>query len=723
VAPDLREDFPPLKTLTATSLPALHHRLVGREDALARVERLLGEQGARLVTITGPGGAGKSRLALEVAAGAALERPVHLVGLAPIGDAELVPSAIARALGVREAGGQTLTDAIGDRLEGTGALLFLDNLEHLAGASIHVAALLDRAPDLQVLTTSRAPLRLSTEHVLPLEPLSIEDATTLFTELAAARGVVLRPEALASVHEICRRLDGLPLAIELVAARLVVLPPAEIVRALEEGLALEMEGPIDLPERQRTLRAAIDWSYGRLTESQRLLHGALAVFSDSASLDDSRALAPAPSTFLPDLEALVGWSLVRSEADDGAVRLSMLGTVREHALGQLRESDELDALRERHAERFLQLALDAESELAGTNQAGWFDRLEVEFDNVAVALDWLLSADRVDDALRAISALERFWRGHAHVTDARHWLAQGLASASESPADVRAAALRTASLLAAAQSDWSGALSSLTEACILYRKLGDRREEVFALSYLSFYATRLNDNEHAERLAEDAVTVAEALDDDRVSSAALSALADVYSARGQHEQALARYEEVASLRTRLGDPLLLTDAVYALGKEAFHAGDDDRARRELSRALERARELGEEQYLAAALLLLSLVDIRSGDAERAAIPAREALGLYTEFEDDRSRARCVLVLATSSAERGEADLAARLTGAAEALRGNDPPDEFEAPLLERYLPGLEADLGIEALAALAAQGRMLGIRSLEPAVVSAEIEA
>ena len=177
-------------------------------------------------------------------------------------------------------------------------------------------------------------MRLSTEHVLPLEPLSIEDATTLFVELAAARGVVLRPEALASVHEICRRLDGLPLAIELVAARLVVLPPAEIVRALEEGLALDMEGPVDLPERQRTLRAAIDWSYQRLTVSQRMLHGTLAVFSDGASLDDARALAPDTSTFLPDLEALVGWSLVRSEAGDGELRLSMLETVREHALGR-----------------------------------------------------------------------------------------------------------------------------------------------------------------------------------------------------------------------------------------------------------------------------------------------------------------------------------------------------------------------------------------------------
>ena len=293
-------------------------------------------------------------------------------------------------------------DAIGDRLEGTGALLYLDNLEHLPGASVHVAALLDRAPDLQVLTTSRSPLRLSTEHVLPLEPLSIEDATTLFIELAAARGVVLRPEALASVHEICRRLDGLPLAIELVAARLVVLPPAEIVRALGEGLALEMEGPVDLPERQRTLRAAIDWSYHRLTDSQRALLGVVAVFSDSASLDDARSLDGGRESFLGDLEALVSWSLIRTEAGDGDLRLSMLETVREYAIDRLRTDAALEDLRMRHAEHFLELALAAETELSGKEQIEWLNRLEREYDNLTATLDWLLSSGRAEDALRAV---------------------------------------------------------------------------------------------------------------------------------------------------------------------------------------------------------------------------------------------------------------------------------------------------------------------------------
>ena len=195
--------------------------------------------------------------------------------------------------------------------------------------------MLDIVPDVDVLTTSRTPLRLLGEHVLPLDPLPIDDAATLFIELAAARGVVLHADARASVWEICRRLDGLPLAIELVAARLAVLPPNRVLQALDEGFALEMEGPIDLPERQRTLRATIAWSYSLLSDSQKELHDALGVFAGGSTLEDVLAVARADGGFLRDLEALVAWSLVRSDVADGDVRLSMLETVREDAIARL----------------------------------------------------------------------------------------------------------------------------------------------------------------------------------------------------------------------------------------------------------------------------------------------------------------------------------------------------------------------------------------------------
>jgi predicted ATPase/class 3 adenylate cyclase len=683
VAPGLRDDFPPLKTLSATSLPALHHRLVGRGDALARVEGLLAAPDVRLITITGPGGAGKSRLALEVAARAALDRPVHLVGLAPVADLELVPSAVARAVGARESSGRSLLDAVADALTGSGALLFLDNLEHLPGVAAHVVELLDDVSDLQILVTSRTPLRLSAERVLPLAPLSIDDATTLFVELAAARGVLLQEDALASVREICRRLDGLPLAIELVAARLAVLPPAAILRALGEGLALEMEGPVDLPERQRTLRAAIDWSYGRLSPSERLLHGALAVFADSGTLDDLRAVADAGPEFLRDLEALVGWSLVRSESMDGELRLSMLETVREHALEQVRAEGALDDLRRRHAERFLSLALEAESHLAGPDQAQWLNRLELEFDNLAAALNWLLSSSRAEDALRAISALERFWRAHAHAGEARRWLALGLEITDSVTAGVRAAALRTAALQAAVQSDWEAARDLFDEALELFRAEGQTQDVVLSLSYLSFLARMQGDLDGAERLALEAVAAAAGIEDDRARAAAAAVLADVHSERGHHELAVESYLETVRLRTKLGDPLLVTDAIYNLGMAAFRAGDDLRASDAFTDALERARDLGEAGYVAAGQLMLALLDLRSGRAANAAQRATEAHTLYSDLEDDRSRARCLVVLAGAAAESGALDDATQLLRDADDARGDAPPDEFELPILDR----------------------------------------
>lgn len=721
-AAGLRDDFPPLKTLSATSLPALHHRLVGRIDALARVENLLENPAVSLVTITGPGGAGKSRLALEVAARAALERPVHLVGLAPVADADLVASAIARALGVRESSGRTLSEAIADSLNGTGALLFLDNLEHLESAASHVAELIDRAPDLQVLATSRTPLRLSGEHVHPLEPLSNGDATTLFVELAAARGVILREDTLASVREICRRLDGLPLAIELVAARLAVLPPAEILRALGEGLVLEMEGPVDLPERQRTLRAAIDWSYTRLTDTQRDLHAALAMFADGGALDDARAIAGAGESFLRDLEALVGWSLIRSDSTDGELRLSMLETVREHALDRARSAGELEALRRRHAERFLDLALSAESGLESSDRESWLERLEREFDNVTAALEWLLAEGRAEDALRATNALERFWRAEARLTEAKRWLSLGLEAAEALPIDVRALSLRSSAHVAMAQSDWDTAVPLLEEAIALFRECARPYDEIVSLSYLSFVALRQDDADLAERLAQEAAQVAKSLGDDRTTMFALMALADVDWVRGDYDEALTRYDEAVALSRVVGDRLLIVDAVYHSGMAAFQAGDHARAHHAFEEALDIARTLRDVPHTAAAQFMLAQVAVLAGDAARARESALESFQLYTELEDDRSCARCLVVLAGAAVTLGRHEDAARLVGAAEALRRDERPDSFEMPVLEQHASVLEAELGDGHLAELKAEGFALGRGTLVPEVVSATTE-
>jgi predicted ATPase len=721
-APGIDRDFPPLRTLRANSLPALHHRLVGRRDALAGIETLLRDGGVRLVTITGPGGAGKSRLALEVAAAAALERPVHLVGLAPISDPELVPNAVAHAIGVRESPSRPLLEGIAESLNGTHALLFLDNLEHLAPAAVHVAALLDRIPDLDVLVTSRTPLRLSSERVFRLDPLAVDDAATLFVELAAARGVVLHDETIASVHDICRRLDGLPLAIELVAARLVVLPPNEIVRALDRGLTLEMEGPLDLPERQRTLRAAIDWSYDRLSDGQRDLHGALAVFADGGALEDARAVSEARPGFLSDLEALVAWSLVRSDVTDGEVRLSMLETVREHALDRLASEGTLDDFRRRHAQRFLELARVAENELAGHEEARWLDRLEAELDNLRAAFDWCFTSGRGEEALRALSALERFWRATARLTEARRLLTFGLAQAPDLPADVRGLSLRTAGHMAMGQSDWDGAVPLLEEAIALFRQSGAGYEEVVALSYLSFVALRQDDPERAASLGEEALERAHSERNERTIAYALMALADVDWVRGDYERAIVRYEEAVELSRAADDPLLVVDAVYNFGMAAYQAGDLERGRQGFEEALDLARELREAPHLAAAQFMLALLDVVGDNPVSAGERARESFELYTELEDDRSCARCLIIIAAAAVADGAYGDAARLLGAADALRKSEPLDSFERLVLDPFGPEIETRFGKRELVELKAEGAHLGRRALSREVVSAGTE-
>jgi predicted ATPase/class 3 adenylate cyclase len=668
VGAGLVADFPPLRTLAGATLPALHHRLVGRTSDLAAVQTLLTQPEVRLVTITGPGGAGKSRLALEVAGTAAVHRPVHLVGLAPISDSELVPAAIARAVGVRESSGRTLLESVSEALAETGSLILLDNLEHLSGAAEHVRAVLDAVPDVKLLVTSRVPLRLAAERVVPLAPLPVDDASTLFSELAAARGIVLHPAAFASVREICRRLDGLPLAIELVAARLVVLPPAHILEALDEGLALRMEGPVDLPERQRTLRATIDWSYGLLNERQRELHGTLAVFAGGCILADARAIAGSDAMLLPDLEALVAWSLLRSDVSDGDVRLSMLDTVREHALSVLEADGRLEDLRRRHAERFLALALAAEPELTGPDQAAWLDRLEEELDNLRATLDWLLANGRVEDVLRAVSALLRFWHARGHVAEARLLLSRGMVAGDDLSPAVRARALWTTAHEAMAQSDYPAAIPALEEALEIFLELDDDRHAVFALCELARCLSSLNDLDRAQEAGQRALSIAERAGDDRAASAALDTLAMIAGYRGEHEDARELSQRGLGLRRSLGDTLLVTSSTNTLGLAAMRAGDIEAAEAAFTECLQLATALGEKVYMAAALCALGEIALGRDEPADAVTKLVEALDLYRDLESDRDCAECIHALGGAAAALGCHQDAARLWAAAGRLR-------------------------------------------------------
>jgi predicted ATPase/class 3 adenylate cyclase len=717
-AEGLEESFPPPRTFAGATLPALHHRLVGRKDDLETIELLLARPDVRLVTITGPGGAGKSRLALEAAAHAARERSVHLVGLAPVSDPALVLAEIGRAVGARESGGRSLAECIAEVLRGSRTLLFLDNLEHLTPAARDIAGLLHLAPDLDILTTSRAPLMLSGEHVLRLTPLPMDDAETLFVELAAARGVVLHADALPSVREICRRLDGLPLAIELVAARLVVLPPSRVLEALDEGLALEMEGPVDLPERQRTLRATIAWSYSLLNDAQKELHDALGVFAGGSTLEDARAVSRAGPGFFRDLEALVAWSLLRSDVADGDVRLSMLETVREDAVARLREDGALDELRGRHAERFLELAKAAESELEGPAQASWLERLELELDNIRSALDWHLASGRIEEALRAVSALGHFWRMHGHVSEARQWLSRALEHSDQISEDVLANALWWSARQAAAQDDLKAEIPLLEEALRLFRTLGRTRETAFVLGELGWITLQHGDRERAEELCEEALAVARDTGDAAAISGQLNYLADVYSARGDHLRALAAHEEALALRRRLDNPMLVTNSTYNLGIAAWENDEIERARATFDETLALATELGDVLHTTAAEFMLAELDLRAGDLAEAERRIRICLPIYADLESARSRAECLVVLGGVNTARGDYDEAARLFGAADELRGDAPPNRFELPVLEEHWPELVRVLGDERFGSLRAEGARTHAKSTAPPVVS-----
>ena len=458
-----------------------------------------------------------------------------------------------------------------------------------------------------MLVTSRSPLRLAGEHVLQLEPLPVEDAATLFVELAAARGVELPETWLPSIREICRRLDGLPLAIELVVAPLAVLPPAQLLQALDDGLALDMKAPIDLPERQRTLRATIDWSYGLLSACQRDLHGALAVFSGGAPLDALRVVCDdVTADLLGDLAALVDGGLARRELTlEGDPRFAMLATVREYALEALAARGRLEEMQTLHAEYFLELAKQASGELEGGEQARWLDRLELDLDNVRAALGFAFESGRIELGLQIAAGLERFWRAHAHVGEARRWLALGLARASEVSPEIRADALWTAAQQATAQYDWAAATELLEDVLPLYRSSGRGREVVFALSDLGWVAVMAGRPEPCGQAVRGGA---------RRRSRARRRSGAV---RGPHEsrrRVLARRETIAALAssTRRRSTFVARSATSFCGgrqlqprRRRVPGGRPRRRERRAERVLATSRALGSAPHVAASQFLLA----------------------------------------------------------------------------------------------------------------------
>ncbi len=651
--------FPPLRTSTASNLPALRGPTIGRETELASLGELLRSR-VRLVTLVGPGGAGKSRLALEAARAllGELAHGVHLVRLATIDDHQLVAAEIARSLEILQPTDpeQSLLDYLRDRE----LLLVLDNLEHLNGAAPLIAEIVDGTRHVVVLCTSRSPLRLSHEHVVQVDPLDDDAAVELFVDRAAASdsGFRLDEADRQVVRGLCRQLDGLPLAIEIAAARVGTLTVHDLAAQMRTWLGAEAAH--DLPDRQRTLAATLSWSYDVLRPELRSLHTRLAVlqgrFTPQAALVGFGAS-------LDDLEALLSAALLRRADSGQRTGLVMLRTVRELALEQLSTADFTRARLERDA-WIDDLVERATEELSQSDPAEWLRELEFWLPDLRASLDDARLAGDHERVIRVISSLERFWRAHLHAGEARRALADALEAAPPEEIRSRARAHWTLARLATVQGDASAAAAPLQQAFELYRILGDQREISFTLTELAWMSLDRGDLDTAERQANEALGHARAAADERAASSALNALASLAAERGHSGRARALALESLEIRRRIGDRLLIADAALTAGAAALADGDLDGAETVLGECLELARAVGDAVHEAGALCCLGESAVLRGSPDTARAPLLEALGTFTRLGNEPAAAECLVALAAA----GDGERDARLLGAAVAAR-------------------------------------------------------
>ncbi|HMA35732.1 MAG TPA: tetratricopeptide repeat protein, partial [Chloroflexia bacterium] len=717
-SPDLPAVFPPLQTLDQlpNNLAPQLYPLVGRESEVAAARALLRRPEVRVLTLTGPVGTGKTRLALQIAAELlpTFVQGAWYVPLATIENPSLVAPAIAGVLGIKESGSATLAVRLPEVLREQQILLILDNFERLVGAAPLVAALVAAAPGLKILVTSREVLRLAGEATFAVPPLALPDLQQLPAPAALAQlpaialflaraqeadpGFALTAENASAVAEICTRLDGLPLAIELAAARSKQLPPVALLARLggmtrHASLPVLTSGAPHLPARQQTLRGAIGWSYALLAPAEQQLFARLGVFAGGCTVAAAAAIGGSEglgvggwgsgeglgvgswglgtderpqskiqnpkskieSVLVTQLTSLVDKSLLRREVDaTGTIRYRMLETIREYALEQLEDDGEALALRQRHAVYYLALAEAAAAQLAGPQQGPWLTRLEVDHQNLRAALTWCrMDLSSADLGIRLVTALGPFWNMHGYLSEGRQWLEGALALGGGIAPARQLAALQALSALVWAQGDITRAAQLGQESLALAQQLGDRHATALALNQAGNVAYLQGDYAQAGACYAESMQLRRALGDRAAIAASLHNLGIVALAQGDHAGAVAALTESLAWQRAGGDARSISLSLTNLAEAAVQTGDYDRARSLYEESLALRQQIGDKTGLAASFSDLGDLARVQGRLAEAEALLSEGLTLSRELGDQLVIARVLYKLGNIANQRGD----------------------------------------------------------------------